>query len=64
MSGAIPALPQYDFIAWCLFKKKHRDNFAFTFGTESLIQLDEFTYEVAIKIAWPQLTPYLNLTYE
>jgi len=51
MSGAIPALPQYDFIAWCLFKKKHRDNFAFTFGTESLIQLDEFTYEVAIKIA-------------
>jgi len=29
MSGAIPPLPQYAFIAWYLVK--HRDNFTFTF---------------------------------
>jgi hypothetical protein len=29
MREAIPTLPQYVFMAWCLVK--HRDNFAFTF---------------------------------
>jgi hypothetical protein len=29
MHGAIPPLPQYVFMAWCLVK--HRDNFTFTF---------------------------------
>jgi hypothetical protein len=29
MRGAIPPLPQYVFIAWCLVK--HRDNFTFIF---------------------------------
>jgi hypothetical protein len=29
LHGAIPPLPQYVFIAWCLVK--HRDNFTFTF---------------------------------
>jgi hypothetical protein len=29
MSGAIPPLHQYAFMAWCLVKKKHRDNFIF-----------------------------------
>jgi hypothetical protein len=29
MLGAIPPLPQYAFMAWCLVK--HRDNFTFTF---------------------------------
>jgi hypothetical protein len=29
MCGAIPPLPQYVFMAWCLVK--HRDNFNFTF---------------------------------
>jgi hypothetical protein len=29
MSGAIPPLPQYAFMAWGLVK--HRDNFTFTF---------------------------------
>jgi hypothetical protein len=29
MSGAIPPLPQYVFMAWCLVK--HRDKFTFTF---------------------------------
>jgi hypothetical protein len=27
MRGAIPSLPQYDFMSWCLVK--HRDNFTF-----------------------------------
>jgi hypothetical protein len=31
MSGAIPPLPYYAFMAWCSVKKKHRDNFTFTF---------------------------------
>jgi hypothetical protein len=30
MLGAIPPLPQYVFMAWCLVK--HRDNFTFTFS--------------------------------
>jgi len=29
MRGAIPPLPQYFYMAWCLVK--HRDNFTFTF---------------------------------
>jgi hypothetical protein len=29
LRGAIPPLPQYVFMAWCLVK--HRDNFTFTF---------------------------------
>jgi hypothetical protein len=27
MSGGIPPLPQYAFMAWCSVKKEHRDNF-------------------------------------
>jgi len=33
MSGAVRLLPQYAFMAWCSFKKKHRDNFISTFIT-------------------------------
>jgi hypothetical protein len=29
MRGAVPSLPQYVFMAWCLVK--HRDNFTSTF---------------------------------
>jgi hypothetical protein len=29
MGGAIPPLPHYTFMAWCLVQ--HRDNFTFTF---------------------------------
>jgi hypothetical protein len=36
MRVAIPPLPQYAFMAWCLFKQ--RDNFTFTF------YMDYFTY--------------------
>jgi hypothetical protein len=31
MNGAVPPLLQYAFIAWCSVKKKHGDNFTFTF---------------------------------
>jgi hypothetical protein len=31
MLGAVPTLPQYDCMAWCSVKRKHRDNFTFTF---------------------------------
>jgi hypothetical protein len=34
MSGAIPPLPQYAFVAWCLVK--HRDNFTFTFLSKDI----------------------------
>jgi hypothetical protein len=34
MSGAIPPLPQYAFMAWCS-AKKHRDNFYFYLVTEA-----------------------------
>jgi hypothetical protein len=34
MRGAIPQLPQYAFMAWCLVK--HRDNFTFTFYVKKL----------------------------
>jgi len=41
MSGAIPPLSQYAFMAWCLVK--HRDNFTFTFTFLSLkIQIRKF----------------------
>jgi len=29
MCGAIPRLPQYAFMVWCLVKEKYRDNFTF-----------------------------------
>jgi hypothetical protein len=32
MRGAIPPLPQYVFMAWCLVK--HRDSFTFTFARD------------------------------
>jgi hypothetical protein len=31
MSGTVPSLPQYAFIAWCSVKKEHKVNFTFTF---------------------------------
>jgi hypothetical protein len=33
MRGAIPSLPQYAFMVWCLVK--HRDNFTFTFTSKT-----------------------------
>jgi hypothetical protein len=38
MCGAIPPLPQYTFMEWCLVK--HRDNFTFTFILVALVQPD------------------------
>jgi hypothetical protein len=44
MRGAIPLLPQYIFMAWCLVK--HRDNFTFTFYyfADCLILSSQDTY--------------------
>jgi hypothetical protein len=39
MRGAIPPLPQYVFMAWCL---KHRDNFTFTFTFIRLLNVNAF----------------------
>jgi hypothetical protein len=38
MRGAISLLPLYAFMAWCSVKKKHGDNFTFTFSLAMLIQ--------------------------
>jgi len=43
MRGAIPPLPKYVFMAWCLVK--HSDNFAFTFYPEKLVFIDS-TYQL------------------
>jgi hypothetical protein len=45
MRGAIPPLPQYDFMAWCSVKKKYRGKFTFTFRTNTSV-LTYFTFEV------------------
>jgi hypothetical protein len=38
MSGSIPPLPQYTFMAWCsATKKEHRDNFTFTYYYECCV---------------------------
>jgi hypothetical protein len=43
MRGAIPPLPQYVFMVWCLVK--HRDNFTFTFGKTFLEEcVSEFLF--------------------
>jgi hypothetical protein len=31
MRGAVHTLPQYAFMAWCLFKRRGKFTFAFTF---------------------------------
>jgi len=43
MRGAIPPLPQYTFMVWCLVK--HRDNFIFT-STFNFILLEDGNYNV------------------
>jgi hypothetical protein len=42
MRGAIPPLPQYAFMAWCLVK--HRDKFTFTFILPYSFQLSKSRY--------------------
>jgi hypothetical protein len=42
MRGAIPPLPQYVFVVWCLVK--HRDNFTFTFTLVTHRDIFTFTY--------------------
>jgi hypothetical protein len=44
MCGAIPPLPQYVFMVWCLVK--HRGNFTFTFYHVRKVQTCWFRYRV------------------
>jgi len=44
MSRAIPPLPQYAFMAWCSAeKKKHRNNFTFTFIPNLFIEIQFYS---------------------
>jgi len=43
MRGAIPLLPQYVFMAWCLVK--HKDNFTFTLSENTLVHKCVDQYE-------------------
>jgi hypothetical protein len=51
MRGAIPPLPQYPFMAWCLVK--HRDSFTYTF-TFTLFRAELYfwfqIFDVLIKV--------------
>jgi hypothetical protein len=40
MRGTIAPLPQHAFMVWCSVKKKHRDNFTFSFT------LSDFCYYI------------------
>jgi len=55
MSGAIPPLPQYTFMVWCLVK--HRDNFNFYiyYYTKNIIDLDEIYIVARINLLYDQL---------
>jgi hypothetical protein len=74
MCGAIPPLPQYVFMAWCLVK--HRDNFTFYltyFGGRVEVECSRFDaswlrgWEVQVEVAedrirWrPLLLEMLNI---
>jgi hypothetical protein len=60
MRGAIPPLPQYIFMAWCLVKQ--RDNFTFTFILPTLIVVGDFYCGVSFNTESPlhevQITRY------
>jgi len=45
MSGTIPPLPQYAFIAWCSFKKKAHGQFY-------LYRDDTFTSPKSMRYSW------------
>jgi hypothetical protein len=47
MRGAIPPLPQYVFMAWCLVE--HRDNFTFYLKQLELKDYTPLFYVVAIR---------------
>jgi hypothetical protein len=49
MRRAIPPLPQYAFMAWCLIK--HRDNFTFTFVLSDIL-LREVVHRHKIRDVW------------
>jgi len=60
MHGAIPPLPQYVVMAWCLVK--HGDNFTFTFiikcnGTAARIGLSDLFEHFTLE-KWQQLVDW------
>jgi hypothetical protein len=59
MSGAIPPLPQYAFMAWCLVK--HRDNFTFTWA-EHDTRVSEMRNAYSILVGKPTnyITPWFK----
>jgi hypothetical protein len=50
MSGAIPPLPQYAFIACCLFKR--RENFTFTFKLKGRDHSKDWIHLVQDRDQW------------
>jgi hypothetical protein len=64
MRGAIPPLPQYAFMAWCLVK--HRDNFTFTLSTGRVsLRPSVLNVATAIKVAQRHITvPLLRFISE
>jgi hypothetical protein len=62
MRGAIPPLPQYAFMAWCLVKK-HRDNFTFLRFTVIDITISEVFTVVKRKFMVFLVTPYYVVEY-
>jgi hypothetical protein len=60
MRGAIPPLPQYVFIAWCLVK--HKDNF-FTFHLPRYLIKNIFIFVVNNKNILRVLNIFLSLNY-
>jgi len=51
MRGAIPPLPQYVFMAWCLVK--HRDNFTFPFYAIRTVNIfSRFSNALVFSLSW------------
>jgi hypothetical protein len=50
MSEAIPPLPQYSFMEWCLVK--HGDSFTFTFNFSGSTRLLQVTFYGDNKLVW------------
>jgi hypothetical protein len=51
MSGDIPPLPQYAFMAWCSVSKKHRDNFT-THGQQESVRMVKVHFKHKWALIW------------
>jgi len=54
MSGAIPLLPQYIFMAWCLVK--HRENFTFNFTLNNNVTIKNGYRKNEFRTFWKNVT--------